>query len=206
MKIENKRNKKNTKYNRTVPIKLEKIPTSELLEALKEFSEGSIGMEECLKEMWINNLVTHACCIGHDDFDLAYIAMRENIDLFKYISEELLENDNISIEISYGRQVIRFFGTKEEKEILFFKLAEDIKTGIKNNKHIIDNKIGKTLDSKILAMYKNKSTEELIDERWKEINYILDNGTQEEIDAIWDEYVEKVEQINMKLLSKRSGY
>lgn len=206
MEIENRRINKKTKYNRIVPIKLEKIPTSELFQALKEFSEGSIGMEVCLKEMWINNLVTHACCIGHDDFDLAYIAMRENIDLFKYISEELLENDNIAIEFSYGRQVIRFLGTKEEKETLFYKLAADIKAGIKNNEHIIENKIGKTLDNKILAMYKNKSTENLIDERWKEINYILDNGTQAQIDEIWDEYVERVEQINMKLLSKRSGY
>lgn len=203
MEIEIRKNTKKTKYNRIVPIKLEKIPVNELLQALQEFSEGSKGLEECLRVMWNNNLKTHACCAGHDDLDLAYIAMRENTDLFQYLSEELLQNDMISIENSYGRQVTRFLGSKEEKEALFFKLAGDIKSGKKNNEHIIDNKIGKNLDNKILAMYKNKPIEELIDERWKEINYILDHGTDEEIDEIWDEYVSRVEEINIKLLSKR---
>ena len=58
---------KHTKYNHVAPIDLDTIPGEEKEQALKEFAEGSIGLENCLRNMWANNLKTHACCAGEEN-------------------------------------------------------------------------------------------------------------------------------------------
>ena len=99
---------KNTKYNHVAPIDLDTIPKEELEQALMEFAEGSLGLEKCLREMWKNGLKTIACCAGNNNpYEIAYIAMAEGVDIFSYLSSNLLSNDMVALE-SENNQVIRF--------------------------------------------------------------------------------------------------
>lgn len=131
-------------YNRVLPIDLDSIPVEKREEALLEFSEGSIGLEHCLRTMWDNGLKTHACCAGHDKINnRAYIAMSPNVDVFSYLSCDLIDNDMVDLIDSFGKQIIRFNGTKEQTENLFFQLAGDIVQGKKCNNESVREKINK---------------------------------------------------------------
>ena len=194
---------KNTKYNHVVPIDLDTIPYYEKEQALKEFAEGSLGLEICLRIMWANNLKTHACCAGgHDEFDIGYISMGNGIDVFCFLSEDLLSSDMIALEFDkdQNRQTIRFGGKKEFKDKLLQKVSEDILSGKKQNDDLIQDKIGKGLNSdwlkegRIYYMRKLGMSEEEIqfEERGLELNKILETGTQEEVDAIMSEFLDRV--------------
>ena len=101
--------KKIGKYNFGEPIKLDLIPIEECEEALHDFSNGSNGMEKCLRTMWMNGLKTHSCYPGNDNvFDIGYIVMTEGEDIFCYLSEEFLNDDSVRINIEDNRQVIKF--------------------------------------------------------------------------------------------------
>ena len=205
---------KNTKYNHVAPIDLDTIPDYEKEQALKEFAEGSKGLENCLRAMWANNLKTHACCAGEqNDYDIAYIAMADGIDIFSFLSEELLSSDMIALEFNrdQNRQILRFGGTKEFKDKLMQKVADDILKGKKENDHLMQNKIGKGLNSewlkegRIYNMRKLGMSEEEIkySERGLELNKIIETGTQEEVDAIMPEFLERVKLANQRLVKKR---
>lgn len=138
------RKNKNLKYNHVVPIDLDNIPKDEIKLALKEFSEGSFGLETCLSIMWKNNLKTKACCAGeYGDYDEAYILMDEKVDLFRYLSEDLLNNDMVAIEKIYDKQRISFCGTIDEKEQLLKELANCIMSGKKNHDQLVQKKLKK---------------------------------------------------------------
>ena len=207
---------KKTKYNHVAPIDLDTIPDHEKEQALKEFAEGSVGLENCLRVMWANNLKTHACCAGEqDDYDVAYIAMADGIDVFSFLSEELLSSDMIALEFEedQNRQTLRFGGTKEFKDKLMQKVADDILRGKKQNDHLVQNKIGKGLNSEWLKegrfyyMRKLGMSEEEIRyrERDLELNRILLTGTQEEVDAIMPEFLERLTLINQRLVEKNNN-
>lgn len=114
-------------------IKLDDIPKDEIFQALNDFSESSEGLKRCLSVMWKNNLRTIACCAGDEDsFDEAYIMMDENIDMFSYLSDELLFSDMVEISFKNNSQVIAFIGPSSYKEKLFNILANDIMSGKKS--------------------------------------------------------------------------
>lgn len=206
---------KNTKYNHVAPIDLDIIPAHEREQALREFAEGSLGLENCLRVMWANNLKTHACCAGEqDEYDIAYITMANGVDIFSFLSEELLSSDMVALEFEEdkNRQTIRFGGTKEFKDKLMQRVADDIINGKKSNAHLIQNKIGKGLNSewlkegRINSMRRLGMSEEEINyrERGIELNRILETGTPEEIDAIMPEFLERVNLINQRLVEKNN--
>lgn len=197
----------NTKYNHVAPIDLNTIPNPEKEQALKEFAEGSLGLEKCLRVMWDNNLKTHACCAGeHDDYTIAYIAMSEGIDIFSFLSEELLSNDMIALKFEKieNRQTLYFGGTKELKDKLMEKVANDILTGRKQNNAIVQNKIGKELNSewskegRIYHMKKIGMSEEEI-KYHEELEKILKTGTVDEMIAI----ISEIKKLNNQRLAEK---
>lgn len=134
-------------YNSGPMFNLDDIPKEDLNRALNEFSDGSPGLKKCLTTMWNNNLKTLACKPGNNDgFDEAYILMEENIDLFSYLSDELLLNDMVAIfHDEYNRQSIRFIGPIIYKERFFNILSRDIITGKKHNEQNLKEKINKPI-------------------------------------------------------------
>ena len=130
-------------YNYGEDINLDNIPIDDTECALKDFSEGSCGLEKCLRIMWMNGLKTHSCSSGKNNvFDIGYIVMEENEDIFSYLSEEFLNDDRIRIDLMNNLQRIRFAGNNSEKEGAMLFLARDIQSGKKKNKDIVLEKIG----------------------------------------------------------------
>ena len=103
-------------------------------------------MELCLKTMWKNNLKTHACCAGDmGDYDGAYILMADVIDIFGYLTKEILENDMVLIKDLYGEQLISYCGTMDEKEEFMIMLANSIANGKNNLDDLVQEKLKKVL-------------------------------------------------------------
>ncbi len=134
---------KRRKYNYGESIPLDSIPIDECNEALLEFADDSLGLEKCLRVMWMYGLKTHSCYPGDKNiFDIAYIVMEENEDVFAYLSEDFLNNDGIRINIENNRQVIKFAGNLGEKNSEMLLLAQNILTGRKKNSELLMEKIG----------------------------------------------------------------
>ncbi|MBP5684388.1 MAG: hypothetical protein J6X02_03930 [Bacilli bacterium] len=132
------------KYNYGKAIPLDSIPIEECNDALLEFADGSLGLEKCLRIMWQYGLKTHSCYPGDKNiFDIAYIVMEENEDVFCYLSEAFLNDDGIRIDIENGRQVIKFAGNLGEKNSEMIFLAQNILTGKKNHYDLVNEMIGK---------------------------------------------------------------
>ena len=155
-----------SKYNYGVAIPLDSIPIEDTERALEEFSDGSNGLNKCLRVMWMNGLKTHSSYPGEkNSFDIGHIVMEENEDIFSYLSQEFLNNERIRIDIVDNRQVIRFAGSSPEKEGALLFLTREIQSGKKkNNSQLILDKIGepfpdswvrrlKTHDSNIDSTY-----------------------------------------------------
>ena len=131
------------KYNYGESIDMDTIPISDTIIALHDFASGSRGLEICLRTMWMHGLKTHSCYPGNNNvFDIAYIVMAENEDVFSYLSDEFLNNDDIRINIEDNRQVIKFAGNQGEKSSGMILLAQNILTGKKKNSDLVLEKIG----------------------------------------------------------------
>lgn len=149
--------KKIGKYNFGEPIKLDLIPIEECEEALHDFSNGSNGMEKCLRTMWMNGLKTHSCNHGENTpFDIGHIVMEENEDVFSYLSKEFIEDERVRINIIDNMQEIRFAGSTPEKEGAMLFLARDIQSGKKKNtRELIMKKIGEPYPDSWIRVLKN---------------------------------------------------
>ncbi len=136
-----------TKYSNKGHIDLDDIPISDTFLALKEFSQGSRGLEICLRIMWQHGLNTYSSYPGSNNvFDIGYIVMEENEDIFCYLSEKVLQRGNgIIIGIIDNRKVINFIGSKGEKSSEIIFLAQDILTGKKYNYKLIEEKLEEQL-------------------------------------------------------------
>lgn len=131
------------KYNYGENIDLDTIPIEDTEQALKDFSEGSRGLEICLREMWMRGLKTYSSSSGKNNvFDIGYIIMEEYEDIFSYLSEGFLNDDRVRIDLIDNMQRIRFAGNDGEKEGAMLFLARDIQSGKKKNKDIVLEKIG----------------------------------------------------------------
>ena len=136
----------NTKYSNRGPIDLDTIPISDTNLALIEFSKGSNGLAICLRVLWQHGLKTYACYPGNSNvFDIAYIVMEENEDVFCYLSETFLNDNGIRINIVDNRQVVYFLGNKGEKSSEMIMLAQNILSGRKKNSKLVETKIGEPL-------------------------------------------------------------
>ena len=138
----------NKNYNLGPMIKLEDIPKEDYEKALDDFSEGVIGLRNCLIIMWKHNLKTIACTPGKENsFKEAYILMDTNVDIFSYLSEDILLSDMVSISCNKdNRQAIHFVGTDENKEYYFNTITRDILTGKKDNARLVQEKLGKPIN------------------------------------------------------------
>jgi len=134
---------KKSKYNYGEPIPLDSIPICDTEEALVDFAAGSRGLLICLRTMWMHGLKTYASYPGNKNvFDIAYIVMEENEDVFSFLSNEFLNDDNIRIDIVDNRQIIKFSGNEGEKNSEMLFLAQNISKGRKSNEALVKEKIG----------------------------------------------------------------
>ena len=142
-----------SKYNSGPMIDLNSIPSEEKERALDEFSEGSQGLRFCLSMMWDKGLKTAACCSGHESsFHEAYILMDNGVDIYSYLSGELLSSDMVSISLNRdNNEAIHFVGTQKDKEHFFFLLAKDIATGKKQNAQQVRDKLGRPINQEWLV-------------------------------------------------------
>ena len=169
-----------TTYNYGYIVPLSSIPEERREQALTDFSEGSEALKKCLKIMWNIGLNTIGCRIGvSEKYEEGYITMEEGIDLFKYLSSNVLDDDMVRLwvitntETSKNKQVLIFAGSKERKEETLSHLAEDLLTGIKNNEEQVKKKMGQPfsatylIDKKEFELRKsNLSEEEMAYELW----------------------------------------
>lgn len=125
--------------------------------ALKEFSRGSKALSICLRVMWMFGLKTYSCNPGEkNSFDIGYITMEENEDVFSYLSEELLNDEKIRIDVKDNRQIIKFSGTTPEKEGVMLMLAREIQSGRKKgNYKLVEEKIGESFPTEWVRRLKS---------------------------------------------------
>lgn len=132
-------------YSGRGPINLDEISIDDTNLAIVQFASGSRGLEKCLRIMWQHGLKTHSCYSGGKNvFDVGYIVMEENEDVFCYLSEKFLSNDGIRIDVENNRQVFKFLGSENEKSSEMILLAQDILSGKKYNNELVKEKIGKS--------------------------------------------------------------
>lgn len=130
---------------------------------LEQFSEGSEALRKCLRIIWSRGIETTASCKGnHLSIDVynnpninceAYIAFQQYQDWQKFLSSEIINNDDVII----CSDAIYYYGSNND---LFFKtLSKDFLTGVKNNCSLIsakDKSFSDELDYKsfIIALHK----------------------------------------------------
>lgn len=132
------------KYNYGKPINLNDIQIEDTTLAIREFANGSRGLEICLRVMWQYGLKTYSSNPGNSNmFDVAYITMEKDEDLFSYLSERTINDDAIRLDIVDDRQLIEFSGNDGEKNSEMINLAQDIVTGRKYNNKLLKEKVGK---------------------------------------------------------------
>lgn len=130
------------KYNISVPIDINDLSKEEKEEAVKEFAEGLIGLETCLRTMWETGLNTSACCAGtHNPYESAYIMMERKVDLFSYLSEETLKEEMLKLECFGKIEIIRVAGNIDKKNEILLKVANDLLSGKKDNKELVTEKL-----------------------------------------------------------------
>lgn len=152
-----KNTKNESKYSNRGPVYLGSIPIEDTNLALMEFSEGSVSMEKCLRVMWQRNLKTYACHVKNDDpYDISYIIMEEKIDLFCYLSPIIIYDNLVQLDYIDTKQIIRFAGSKPHIEGTIISLIRDILSGKKNNRKLVEEKIGKPFPDEWIDKSKDK--------------------------------------------------
>ncbi len=132
-------------------LKVSDYSKEEQKELIKFFAEGSKSLELALRTLWNKKLYTTACCkshpLGERHFYFtsmsAYIAFEPGIDVFKYLSDELVSNPYIML-LSDTNQGIYFYG--KDKDLLILKFVNDIMMKIIVNSKYLKDKINKPLD------------------------------------------------------------
>lgn len=135
---------KTNKYDFDKHIPLDTVQIEDLELFVTTISRGSVGMMKCIREMFIHGLKTYSCYPGSkNSFDIGYIKMEEDEDIFAYLSEPFIFDPRIRIDEVDGMQRIRFAGNKPEKEGALLFLTREIQRGIvKGNEEAIKKKLG----------------------------------------------------------------
>lgn len=187
----------------------------------KEFSEGSKELERCLKTLWDNELYTAACCKGHlmgeRDFKslylYAYIAMDENIELFKYLSHHLILDPCVLLHKFNNNECIYFYGENKYKNIEL--LTIDILSGVKDNTDILLDKVNKlmlpSIKKKLIDDYYiksgfNKNEIKKLDKLNDEYSYLTSLYSDSEIlnrkEEVLDEHNKIIKKVKRRVLKK----
>lgn len=126
VKIYRRKKDKGFNYNNE-PIQYNKIPKDKIGEALKDFSEGSVVLQKYLEALWKKELFTIACCKGDHLYKgtdtgsmlgEAYISFEPGINIFNYLSEEIIKNNNVELSDTNNKQTIYFYGKDNDMLIL----------------------------------------------------------------------------------------
>ena len=213
--------KPKSKYNfNNKVIDLNTIPLEDLNTALKDFSEGSPGLEECLKVLWKMGLKTRSCCKGDhvfNDIDSgsllgeAYITFEPGMDLFSYLSSEIISNENVALTYE-NFQTITIYG--QDKEKILSQIAQDVLSGKKNNHELIKAKLNKDvsnktkMDSFIYRLFINGFKEEEIKVLIPIVNALLnfkydENNLQKSIDEN-NQLIEDYKDILMNIINEHN--
>ena len=168
------------KYNYGEPIDLDIIPISDCEQALHEFSNGSIGLEKCLRAMWMHGLKTHSCKKGKNSFDIGEIIMAEGEDLFNFLSISFIFDERIRIDYVDGKERVRFAGTSAEKEGAMLYLTRDIQSGRKYNRKQVEENLGKPYPDSWLRRLKSHEAN-INSTYWSEKVYIQEKVRTREI-------------------------
>lgn len=183
-------------YNTGQVIKFENIPIEERIKAIKDFAEGSEGLESCLLTLSKMGLFTSACCKGnHLSFyndkvfvsESAYIGFDERQDWKDYLSFDILKDDDVVVD----KNAIYYFG--EDHELFFQKLNSDFLTGKKDNKQLVSDKM-------------DAGTAELFDKLYLKayINTLMENGfSQEQIDVL-SRYLIELIKLDYRIRSEQN--
>lgn len=183
-------------YNNGFPFNINSLSSDEKKAAIKDFSEGSKELEECLLAMNDKGISTRACCKGYHEIDnipvfmldyynkkidslalakclnAPYITCEQDSDIFSYLSIDLINNPGVVLENEFGN-TIRFYGDNCYELIKLLTL--DIKSGIKNNEAAVSKKLNESptpefyYRSYVYGLIRNGFTSEQI----KDLNIIL---------------------------------
>ena len=165
--------------NHKVLIDIKKLPIDERKELAEFFSEGSKTLGMALRTLWNKRLYTIACCKGHlfGERDwmfsrmYSYIAFDKDINVFQYLSDELLSNPYVAIGTFDYHQAIYFFGRNRDDYML--KFISDIMNKKVINSKYLSSKMNRPLDYETMKEVKRE--------------YYLDSGfTEDEIKKLND--------------------
>ena len=78
----------------------------------------------------------------------AYISFEPGINIFDYLSEEIIKNNNVELSDTNNKQTIYFYG--KDKDMLILLLTEAVLSGKKENNQLIQEKLEKQVDKIVL--------------------------------------------------------
>ena len=135
---------KTSKYNNGEHIPYDSIPINEMEIAISEFAAGSIGMEKCLRELWMNGVKTYSCNPGdREAFDIGHIVIEEGKSIFIFLSDDFILDPRVRIDEVNNMQEVKFAGTPPEREAVLLYMAREIQKGRRRiNPEVIAKRIG----------------------------------------------------------------
>ena len=183
-------------YNTGKVVKFENIPIEDRIKAIKDFAEGSEGLESCLLTLSKMGLFTSACCKGNhlgfynDEVIVsgpAYIAFEKGQDWKDYLFLDILKDDDVVVD----KNVIYYFG--EDHELFFQKLNSDFLTGKKDNKQLVSDKMA-------------AGTAELFDklDLKSYIYTLMENGFSQEQIEVLSRYLIELIKLDYRIKSEQS--
>ena len=206
-------------------LKVSDYSKEEQKELIKYFSEGSTTMELALRVLWNKKLYTTACCKGHlfgernwiITYKEAYFAFDRDVNVLKYLSNELLSNPYVMFSDTCDSESIYFFGKDKEKLIL--KFTQDIMMQREINSEYLKTKMNKPITREIYEEVKRDYYLEsgFTEEEIKELNridieyLILDEQSnytyvsEEEYDNLWNKKQSIYDCLKTRKLSKKRG-
>lgn len=166
-------------YNNGHIIDASKIPSSDYEKAAKEWSEGSKALEELLLYCLKNNIITQACCIGHDDIkeaNTAYLQFELSERNKKHIIKLIQRYYNLDgIDMSFVNQpgLISRFNVEVPKSIgeQFFK---DMLIQLSNGIDVEIDNLTPDMKSTVFAMIGHKVPNDYL-----EVHYSVKNNKRE---------------------------
>ena len=185
--------------NHKALIDIKDLPIDERKEFADFFSEGSKTLCMALRTLWNKKLYTTACCKGHlfGERDwmfsrmYSYIAFDKDINVFQYLSDELVSNPYVAIGTFDYHQTIYFFGRNRDNYMLKF-ISDIMNKKVINSKYLSSkmNRVKKLND--IDMQFKILKTN-------KDYVYIPD----EEYDKLFNESVSIYDKLKVRKMGKK---
>ena len=159
-------------YNNGHVMDVRKIPTTDYETAAREWSEGSKALEELLLYCLKNNIITQACCAGHDDIRpyLQFELSEKNIGAITKIINRFYNLNGIEMSFCnepgfLSKFIIKILKNNEEQ--IFKDMLIELSNGLKVQTDSLPMEIQIALD----VIFKHKIPDSFI-----EIVYKICNG------------------------------